>query len=57
MLDRRAIESLQRWVNDTHGEGCNETQFSASAEIRRFVPDLSGHRPQNALLRAEQQAG
>ena len=43
MIDRRAMENLQRWVHEGHDEWCKDAQLVASAEMRRIAPDFAGY--------------
>jgi hypothetical protein len=44
VIDKRAMENLQRWVNDGHDEWCKDAQMVASAEMRRLAPEFAGYR-------------
>ena len=44
MLDRRAIENLQRWVNGDLFESRKEEKSLATLEIRRESPDFAASR-------------
>ena len=43
-VDRRAIETLQRWVNGGHDAWCKDASAVASAELRRIAPEFGGNR-------------
>ena len=53
MIDRRAMENLQRWVNNGHDEWCKDAQLVASAEMRRIAPDFAGYQFDLASLPLE----
>jgi hypothetical protein len=54
-LDRRAIENLQRWVNDGHDTWCKDPQLVASMEMRRIAPDFAGYQFDLASLPLEKE--
>jgi hypothetical protein len=54
--DRRAMENLQRWVNDGHDSWCKDAQLVASAEMRRIAPDFAGYQFDLASLPLEKEA-
>ena len=41
LLDRRAIENLQRWVSEGHDREFKGARLAASVEMRRFAPDFA----------------
>jgi hypothetical protein len=55
-IDRRAMENLQRWVNDGHDSWCKDAQLVASAEMRRIAPDFAGYQFDLASLPLEKEA-
>jgi hypothetical protein len=55
MIDRRAMENLQRWVNDGHDEWCKDAQQVASAEMRRIAPEFAGYQFDLAALPLEKE--
>jgi hypothetical protein len=56
VIDRRAMENLQRWVNDGHDEWCKDAQMVASAEMRRIAPDFAGYQFDLASLPLQKEA-
>jgi hypothetical protein len=55
-IDRRAVENLQRWVNEGHDEWCKDAQMVASAEMRRIAPDFAGYQFDLASLPLQKEA-
>jgi hypothetical protein len=55
VIDRRAMENLQRWVNDGHDEWCKDARMVASAEMRRMTPEFAGYQFDLAALPLEKE--